>query len=148
MALARWSPTRDLLSFRDDMNRMFNEFFGRTEGQEGTWLAGAWSPPVDIYDADEAIILKAELPGFGKDDVNIELKDNTLTLKGQRKHETEMKDEQYVRRERTYGSFQRTFMLPTPIDQEKVAATYKDGVLELRLPKSEAAKPKRIAISG
>jgi HSP20 family protein len=148
MALTRWSPTRDLLSIRDDMNRMFNEFFGRTEGQEGAWLTGTWTPPVDIYDTDEALILKAELPGFAKDDVSVELKDNTLTLKGQRKHETEMKDEQYVRRERMYGGFQRTFMLPSPVDQEKVTATYKDGVLELRLPKSDTAKPKRIAISG
>jgi ribosomal protein L44E len=74
-------------------------------------------------------LLKAELPGFGKDDVSVELKDNALTLKGQRKHEMEMKDEQYVRRERMYGSFQRVFMLPAPVDQEKVTATYKDGVL-------------------
>jgi HSP20 family protein len=78
----------------------------------------------------------------------VELKDNRLTLKGQRKHETEMKEEQYSRRERVYGSFQRSFMLPTTVDPEQVTATYKDGVLELRLPKSEAAKPKRIAISG
>jgi HSP20 family protein len=148
MALTRWSPTRDLLSIRDDMNRMFSEFFGRTEGQEDAWLTGAWTPPVDIYDTDEALILKAELPGFDKDDVSVELKDNTLTLKGQRKHETETKDEQYVRRERVHGGFQRAFMLPSPVDQEKVTATYKDGVLELRLPKSDTAKPKRIAISG
>ena len=78
MALTRWNPTRDLLSIREDMNRMFNEFFGHTEDQEGTWLAGAWTPPVDIYDTDEALILKAELPGLGKDDVSVELKDNTL----------------------------------------------------------------------
>jgi HSP20 family protein len=148
MALMRWNPSHDLLSIRDDMNRLFNEFFGRTEGQEGTWLSGAWAPPVDIHETDDALILKAELPGFSKDDVNVELKDNSLTLKGQRRHETEVKEEQYHRRERAYGSFQRTFMLPTPVDSEKVTATYKDGVLELRLPKSEAAKPKRIAIHG
>jgi HSP20 family protein len=148
MALMRWNPSRDLLSIRNDMNRLFNEFFGRTEGEEGAWLSGAWAPPVDIHETDDALIVKAELPGFSKDDVNIELKNNSLTLKGQRRHETEVKEEQYHRRERAYGSFQRTFMLPTTVDSEKVTATYKDGVLELRLPKSEAAKPKRIAIGG
>jgi HSP20 family protein len=148
MALTRWSPARDLLSIRDEVNRLFNEFFGRTEGQEDTWWAGAWAPPVDLYEADDALILKAELPGFAKDDVNVEIKDSTLTLKGQRSRETEAKEEQYHRRERAYGSFQRSLLLPATVDTEKVTATYKDGVLELRLPKSEAAKPKRIAISG
>jgi HSP20 family protein len=148
MALMRWNPTRDLLSIRDDMNRLFNEFFGRTEGQEGSWASGAWAPPVDIHETDDALILKAELPGFSKDDVNVELKDNSLTLKGQRQDEKEVKEEQYHRRERTYGSFQRTFMLPATVDSEKVTASYKDGVLELRLPKREAAKPKRITIGG
>jgi HSP20 family protein len=148
MALMRWNPTRDLLSIRDDMNRMFNEFFGRTEGQEGTWLSGAWTPPVDIHETDDALILKAELPGFSKNDVNVELKDNTLTLKGQRQEEKEVKEEQFHRRERAYGSFQRTFMLPASVDAEKVTANYKDGILELRLPKRETAKAKRISISG
>jgi HSP20 family protein len=147
MALMRWSPARDLLSVRDEMNRLFNEFFGRTEGQEDTWWAGAWVPPVDLYETDDALILTAELPGFAKDDVNVEIKDSTLTLKGQRSRETEAKEEQYRRRERAYGSFQRSLLLPTAVDTEKVTATYKDGILELRLPKSEAAKPKRIAIS-
>jgi HSP20 family protein len=148
MALTRWNPTRDLLSMRDDMNRLFNEFFGRSEGQEGTWMAGTWAPPVDIHETDDALILKAELPGFSKDDVNVEIKDNTLTLKGQRQDEKEVKEEQYHRRERSYGSFQRTFMLPAIVDAEKATATYKDGVLELRLPKRETAKPKRIAVGG
>jgi HSP20 family protein len=148
MALMRWNPTRDLLSIRDDMNRMFNELFGRTEGQEGTWLSGAWTPPVDIHETDDALILKAELPGFSKNDVNVELKDNTLTLKGHRQEEKEVKEEQFHRRERAYGSFQRTFMLPASVDAEKVTANYKDGILELRLPKRETAKAKRISISG
>jgi len=148
MALMHWNPARDLLSIRDDMNRLFNEFFGRAESQEGSWSAGAWAPPVDIHETDDALILKAELPGFSKDDVNVELKDNSLTLKGQRQHEAEVKEEQYHRRERAYGSFQRTFMLPAAVDSEKVTAAYKDGILELRLPKRETAKPKRIAIGG
>jgi HSP20 family protein len=123
----RWNPARELVSIRDDMNRLFNEFFGRTEGQEGTWLSGAWTPPVDIHETDDALILRAELPGFSKDDVNVELKDNSLTLKGQRQNEKEVKEEQYHRRERAYGSFQRTFMLPATVDPEKVPATRPSG---------------------
>jgi HSP20 family protein len=94
MALMHWSPARELLFIRDEMNRLFNEFLGRTEGQESAWWAGAWTPPVDIYDINGAFILKAELPGFTKDDVSVEIKDNTLTLKGQRKHEAGVKEEQ------------------------------------------------------
>jgi HSP20 family protein len=148
VALMRSSPARDLLSIRDEMNRLFNDFLGRAEGQEGAWLTGVWAPPVDIRETDDAVILKAELPGFSKDDVHIELHNNRLTLRGERKHEAEVKEEQYHRRERAYGSFQRAFLLPATIDQEQVTASFKNGILELRLPKSETAKPKRIAITG
>ncbi len=149
MALARWTPARDIMSVRDEMNRLFNEFFGRGGGaEEGTWFSGAWSPPVDIYETDTALVMKAELPGFSKDDIQIELKDNTLVIRGERKREDEVKEGSFHRMERVYGAFQRSFLLPTTVDQGKVQAVYKDGVLELRLPKVEAAQPKRIAISG
>jgi HSP20 family protein len=148
MALARWTPMRTLPAFQEEMNRMFNEFFrGGTGGEQG-WVAGAWTPPVDIYDTDDALVLKAELPGVSKDDVSIEVHHNTLTLRGERKHEAEVKEENYHRVERAYGTFQRSFVLPTMVDQDKVQATYQDGVLELRLPKLESAKPRRIAITG
>jgi HSP20 family protein len=148
MALARWTPRGDLQSFQDEMNRMFNQFFQGGTGEEAGWGVRTWAPPVDIYETDDALILKAELPGVSKDDVSIEIHQNTLILRGQRKHEAEVKEEHYHRVERAYGTFQRSFTLPTLVDQEHVQATYKDGVLELRLPKSEAAKPKRIAITG
>ena len=148
MALARWSPYRDMMSVRDEMNRLFNEFFGRGGSEEGTWASGAWTPPVDIYETDEALVLKAELPGFSKDDIGIELKENTLVIKGERKREDDMKEGNYHRVERAYGAFQRSFLLPTTVDQERVQASYKDGILELRLPKVPAAQPKRIAVSG
>jgi HSP20 family protein len=148
MALARWSPQRDIMSVRDEMNRLFNEFFGRGGGDEGTWFSGAWTPPVDIYETDEALVIKAELPGFSKDDIGIELKENTLVIRGERKHEDEVKEGNYHRMERAYGAFQRSFLLPTTVDREKVHANYKDGILELRLPKVAAAQPKRIAVSG
>jgi HSP20 family protein len=148
MALARWNPARDLMQMREEMDRLFNQVMGRGgDGEEATWGRGLWAPPVDIYETDDAFTLKAELPGFSKDDLQIELHDNRLTLRGERKHETDVKEEQYHRRERVYGRFERAFWLPTPVDADKIQATFKDGVLELRLPKSEAAKPKRISIT-
>ena len=148
MALARWTPYRDLVTVRDEMNRVFNEAFGRTNNDEPTWFSGAWSPPVDIYETDDALVMKAELPGFSKDEINIEMKDNTLVIKGERKREDEVKEGSYHRTERVYGAFQRSFMLPTTVDHDKVRAAYKDGVLELRLPKVQAAQPKRIAVGA
>ncbi len=148
MAVARWTPMGNLSSLQDQMNRMFSDFFRGGSGEEAGWGLSTWSPPVDIYETEDALILTAELPGVSKDDVSIEVHNNTLTLRGQRKHEAEVKEEQYHRVERAYGTFQRAFVLPTMVDQEHVQATYKDGVLELRLPKSEAAKPRRIAITS
>jgi HSP20 family protein len=148
MALARWTPYRDMMSIRDEMNRVLNEAFGRGPNDESAWFSGAWSPPVDIYETDEALVMKAELPGFTKDDINIEMKDNTLVIRGERKREDEVKEGSYHRTERVYGAFQRSFMLPTTVDQEKISAAYKDGVLELRFPKVQAAQPKRIAVSA
>jgi HSP20 family protein len=148
MALARWTPYRDIMSMRDEMNRVLNEAFGRGTPDESAWFSGAWSPPVDIFETDEALVMKAELPGFSKDDISIEMKENTLVIKGERKREDEVKEGNYHRMERVYGAFQRSFLLPTTVDQEKVRANYKDGVLELRLPKVQAAQPKRIAVSA
>jgi HSP20 family protein len=152
MALARWTPMRDMMSVRDEMNRLMGEFFGRASSdsghEEGTWYSGAWSPPVDIYETSDALVMKAELPGFSKDDIQIELKENTLVMRGERKREDEVQEGSFHRTERVYGAFQRSFLLPTTVDQGKVQASYKDGVLELRLPKVEAAQPRRISIGG
>ena len=138
----------NLASFQDEMNRMFQQFFRSGEGEEAGWGLRTWTPPVDIYDTEDALILKAELPGVSKDDVHVEIHQHTLILRGQRAPEAEVPQNRYHRVERAYGSFQRSFVLPTLVDQEHVQATYHDGVLELWLPKSEAAKPKRIAIQS
>jgi HSP20 family protein len=148
MALVRWTPMGNLQSFQHEMNRMVNEFFGGGNGEAAGTELSSWTPAVDIHETDDGYVIKAELPGVSKDDVSIDIHQNTLTLRGQRKHEAEVKQDKYHRVERAYGTFQRSFTLPAMIDQEKVQATYKDGVLELHLPKSEAAKPKRIAING
>jgi HSP20 family protein len=148
MALAHWNPARDLLSVRDEMNRLFNQAFGRTGGDVESWLSGSWMPPVDIYETNDMLVIKAELPGFTKEDLHVEINENTLTLRGERRPDAAVKEEQYHRRERASGAFQRSFLLPAMVDQAKVQASYKDGVLELHLPKAEAAKPKRISITG
>jgi len=137
-----------MMSVRDEMSRVLNEVLGRGASDESAWVSGAWTPPVDIYETDEALVMKAELPGFSRDDISIEMKENTLVIKGERKHEDEVKEGNYHRMERSYGAFQRAFMLPMTVDQEKVKASYKDGILELRLPKVQAAQPKRIAVSA
>jgi HSP20 family protein len=92
MALARWNPNRDMMSVRDEMSRVLNEVFGRGASDEPAWFSGAWTPPVDIFETDEALVMKAELPGFSKDDISIEMKENTLVIKGERKHEDEVKE--------------------------------------------------------
>jgi HSP20 family protein len=150
MALSRRTPTGGLTRWEPgrELQRMFEEMFGRGEGEEGSWVAGAWAPPVDLYETDDAFMVKAELPGLTKDDIHVEVHDRTLTLRGERKHEAEVKEERFHRRERAYGSFQRSFWLPTTVDANQVKASFKDGVLELRLPKHETAKPKRISISS
>jgi len=147
MAIVRWNPTRDLTQMREEMDRLFGQFLRRGEGEEATWGQGLWAPPVDIYETDDAFMLKAELPGFTKDDVNIEVHENRLIIRGERKRETEAKEDQYHRVERAYGRFERAFWLPTTVDAEHIQASFKNGILEMRLPKSEKAKPKQIPIT-
>ena len=148
MALARWTPMGNFQSFQDEMNRMFNEFFRGGSGGEASWGTYTWAPPVDIYETDDALVLTADLPGVPKDAVSIEIHQNTLMLRGERKPAAEVPADRDHRVERAYGTFQRSFVLPTLVDQEHVQATYRDGILELRLPKLESAKPRRIAIQS
>jgi HSP20 family protein len=148
MALVPWTPMRDVMALQDQMNRLLQHVMRGGNGEEISWGASTWVPPVDLYETDDAFVFKAELPGLRKDDIHLEVHDRTLTLHGERKHEADVKDEHYHRRERSHGSFQRVFTLPTPVDAEKVQARFKDGILELRLPKHESAKPKRIAINS
>jgi HSP20 family protein len=148
MALVPWTPMRDVVALHDQMNRLLQQVMRGGNGEETNWGASTWVPAVDLYETDEAFVFKAELPGLRKDDIHLEVHDRTLTLRGERKYETDVKDEHYHRRERSYGSFQRVFTLPATVDAEKVQTSFKDGILELRLPKHEAAKPKRIAIQS
>jgi HSP20 family protein len=149
MAIVRWDPFRDLVTLQERMNRMFDESFrGVSRGSSDDWaLGGAWAPAVDIYEHDGNIVLKAELPGVDPKDVDVRLENNTLTLRGERKVDNEVKQDSYHRVERAYGAFTRSFTLPSVVDQEKIKADYKDGVLKITLPKRDEAKPKQINIA-
>jgi HSP20 family protein len=129
-----------------ELDRLFREAFSPALA-EGEVSTRTWAPPVDIYENGENLVLKVELPGINPDDVEIRVEDNTLYLKGERKFEKEVKEQNYHRVERSYGTFTRTFSLPNSIDSDKVAANYKDGVLTLTMPKKEEAKPKTIKIN-
>jgi HSP20 family protein len=147
MSLIRWRPTRDLLSIRDEMNRLFDNFFtGLPERRRGL-LEGEWAPSVDIAETDNEVVITAELPGVKQDDVDITIADDVLTLKGEKKEEKEVKEKNYHRIERSYGSFQRSVSLPAGVQADKAKATYKDGVLHITVPKTEEAKPKQIKIN-
>jgi HSP20 family protein len=129
MAIMRFDPFRDLAVLQDRMNRR-----------------STWAPAVDIYEVEGALVLKAELPGMQREDIDVNIENNTLTIRGERKPDTAVKQETFHRVERAYGSFVRSFSLPNTIDSAKVAAEYKNGVLSVTLPTREEAKPRTINI--
>ena len=142
--LTRWDPFRELNVLQDRMNRLFQDFTPRGE-QELT--AGNFVPPVDIYEDEQGITVKAELPGLDPKDVDVRVENNTLTIKGARKFEKEAKEENFHRIERRYGSFVRSFTLPPTVDTDTVKADYENGVLKVHLAKRAEAKPKQIKVN-
>ncbi len=149
MALIHWTdPFRDVATLQDRMNRIFEDHLERGRSGEEGLGTGVWMPAVDIYETKDAVCVRAELPGVDKDAVSVEVKDGVLALRGERRFEKEVKEENYHRIERSYGTFHRSFSLPSSVDGEKVTARMKDGVLEVTLPKREEAKPKKINISA
>ncbi len=145
MAVVKWDPFRDLLSIQDRMNKLFEQTLSRSRAEEGI-APSTWTPAVDIYETPEAIVLQADLPGLRREDIDIQIRDDTLTLRGERRFAKDVHEESYLRIERAYGAFHRSFTLPATIQQEKIRAVFRDGILELTLPKAEEAKPKKIAI--
>ena len=146
MALVRWEPVRELSSLQNDMNRLFNTFFDTPSGGNGATTARRWIPAMDLVETDDHFVLKADLPGLSEDDVHIDVEDNVLTVSGERRAEHEDKREGYVRVERAYGAFRRSLTLPEGIDPEAVVASFENGVLDIRIPKPEERKPRRVAI--
>jgi HSP20 family protein len=149
MALIRWEPVRELSSIQNEMNRLFNTFFETpTQGNGGGGQAlRRWIPAMDLVESGDEFVLRADLPGLSESDVNIELEDNVLTISGERKSESEDRKEGYYRVERAYGSFSRSLTLPEGVDAETVKASFDKGVLEVRIPKPEQRKPRKVAIS-
>jgi len=145
MAIIRWDPFRDMVTLREKMNRLFEDYYpARTE--EKDIVAGSWAPSVDIYETENELVLTAELPGIKEDDIEIKLEDNTLTIKGDRNFEKETKEENYHRIERSYGSFFRSFTLPAYIDQEKIEAQHENGILKIAMPKKHESKPRKVRV--
>ena len=151
MALIRWSPRtwdpfRELSAFQGRMNRLFEETLPATHKEDEEFNLGTFYPAVDIHEGDKEITLKADLPGIKKEDVHLDIDDSVITLKGERKFEKEDKQDNYHRIERSYGSFHRSFTLPSTVDRDKIKAKYSNGILEITLPKTEEAKPKSIPV--
>jgi HSP20 family protein len=146
MTLVRWSdPFREYAQLQDRINRVFSDAYGR--GDEGLMTSGTWAPPVDIYqNGDHEVVLKAELPDMTREDIDITVDNGTLTIRGEKKFSSEVKEESFHRIERRYGSFSRSFSLPQTVDTGKVGAEYKNGVLTVRLPLREEAKPRQIKV--
>ncbi len=145
MAIVRWDPFRDFGQLQERINRVFSDAYGRTD--EGLLTSGSWVPPVDIYqNGDHELVLKVELPDMSRDDIDVTVDNGTLTITGEKKVSSQVKEEQYHRVERRYGQFSRSFSLPPTVDASKVAAEYKNGVLTVRLPLREDAKPRQIKV--
>jgi HSP20 family protein len=143
MALVRWDPIRELDSLQSDMNRLFDRFF---EGRAANNTSRRWIPAMDLLETEDHLVLRGDLPGMTEDDVNIEIKDNVLTVSGERKAEHEDKGEGYHRVERAFGSFSRSLTLPHGVDAGQVEAHFDNGVLEVRIPKPAEARPTRVQI--
>ena len=146
MELVRWNPMRDMFSVRNRMNRLMDDFFMPSPYFRRDNTFGDWNPSVDIYDEADRIVLKAELPGVEKDNITIDVKDKVLTLRGERTVDNEVKEDNYYRRERSFGKFERRFSLPTDVDIDEIKAEYKDGLLRVDIPKPAEVKPKQITV--
>jgi HSP20 family protein len=143
MALVRWDPIRELDSLQGDMNRLFDRFF---EAGPANGTSRRWIPAMDLVETDDSLVLRGDLPGMTEEDIDIQIKDNVLTVSGERKSESEDKGEGYHRVERSFGGFSRSLTLPQGVDPEKVEAGFDKGVLEVRIPKPAEAKPTRVQI--
>lgn len=143
MNMIRWNPQRDMMNFKRQFDRLFSDY-----DEEAPTRTSFWKPAVDIFETKDSLVMKVELPGVKKEDVKIDLDNNLLSISGERKFESEVKEEDYHRIERAYGQFQRSFTLPNKVDGERIEARYENGMLEVVLPKKEEAKPRQISIKA
>lgn len=143
--MTRWDPFRNMTTLQEQVNRLFENRF--QTGREDNSALTAWAPAVDIYETENELVLKADIPDVNEKDIDIQVENNTLTIRGERKFEEKAKEDNYLRVERTYGSFSRSFSLPNTVDTEAVKAEYKDGVLTVELPKRPESKPKQVKVN-
>jgi HSP20 family protein len=148
MALVRWDSARELDAFQSDVNRLFDSFFGRREGAADYAASRRWVPAMDLVETEDSLVLRADLPGLDRGDIDIEVKDGVLTVSGERKAQHETQREGYHRVERSFGRFSRALELPKGIDPQSVSASFDKGVLEVRMPKPAERKPTRIEIGS
>jgi HSP20 family protein len=148
MSLTQWDPFRELLSLQERMNRLFDQTFSRSRSQAGEFDGGTWSPAVDLYESQDNLILKAELPGVEQGEIELRVDSNRISLRGERRLKEAVNQEHFHRMERAFGPFSRSFTLPTPVDAENVKAEFKNGILMVVLPKRVDKDSKHIPISG
>jgi HSP20 family protein len=142
--IARWEPFRGVITLQDQINRLFNDAFERTGEQSNL---SAWAPAVDIYETEHELVVKADLPDVDPKDLDIRVENNILTIRGERKFEKKVNEENYLRVERAYGSFARSFTLANTVNTDAIKADYQNGVLTLTIPKREEAKPKQVKVN-
>ncbi len=147
MSIMRYDPFRDLRTLQDEMNRLFSTSLSRSQGDEAI-ARGAWNPPVDIHETKDQIVIEAELPGMRREDFELSIENNVLTLRGERRFEKRREEDNYHRVERSYGSFMRSFTLPQTVKAEDASADYRNGVLRITFQKREEVKARRIEITG
>lgn len=146
MPRATWDPFRELAAVQDRLTRLFDELYGR-RSEEEVLAGGEWSPPVDIFETDaQELVLQLDLPGVSRDAIDLRVEDTTLTIRAARKRRGDVREEQYHRRERSFGSFGRSFTLPATVDTSRIRAEYRDGVLTVVLPKRQEARPRQIQV--
>jgi HSP20 family protein len=148
MPVVHWDPVRELLSLQERMNRLIDQTLSRSHSEGELSTAGAWSPAVDLYESEKSLVLKAELPEVDQSDIELSIDEDRVTLRGQRRLKEEVTEKQFLRMERSYGPFHRTFELPTSVDADKVKAEFKRGVLTVVMPKRVSEKSRQIPISG
>ena len=140
MAIIRWDPFREMTQVQNQFNRLVDQVWG---GRQESWL-----PAVDVFDTTDAVVLKAELAGMDPDDIEIEVDDNVLTIKGERRFTEKVEEDRYYRIERRFGSFQRSLALPQGVKADDIQASYEDGILEVRVPKAEEEQPRKITVTA
>lgn len=144
--ITRWDPFRSVSTLQEQVNRLFEDSFFRTRADESS--LSAWTPPVDIYEDGDHLVIKADLPDVSEKDIDIRLENHTLSIRGERKFEKQVSEENYLRVERAYGAFSRSFALPNTVNAERINAEYRNGVLTVTLPKREESKPRQIKVTA